>query len=189
MKYFTLFEIITSLGTFLLFGAILGALSGCLKLLISKVFGLMKLIILSTRFENVKKLKNELKNRAEFDKPSIIFINDFVLYTSFSLLFIILSYVCLDGYFRLFSLIFYILGFCLARKFIGNAFFEIVNNTMVYTDIIFALIIRALYTPLSFIVKLINKHVIGYIEKKIIILRSKRIFSKKCEEVYSFFGE
>ena len=158
MKFFTVYEIFISI----LFSALSGILFGGFYCASERIFVFLKEMFFSFPYAvrllpdiSIKNILGNVKNRKKIGLAGIeknLF--EAVLFFTFGISMILISYVALDGYIRLYIFIVTALFFILTQKYIGKMFslvFDRIFGTIYFITILF---VSVLLWPLY---KLLNK--------------------------------
>ncbi len=190
MIYFKTSEIIFSIYSSAILGVIFGILYsssletlGYLKKFISLPFQCLK----NARKFSVKRIFiiSFEKNNTKISKISKN-IYEFLIFTLFGCFTIILSYIALDGVFRLYVLVIIGFFFMISKSTIGN--FSRKTLSLIYSCIYFTLsfILTPPLIPITKLSILLNEksvRIINAIKRKIGIMNSDRLKRKKTEEL------
>ena len=188
MIYFNVIEMGLGLVFLCALGCILGGMYTCAK---SIIIFLLKVVFLPIDTFQKEIIITNKDYKSEQKKESGIIKNlfDFLFLLVCAILFIVVSYIFLDGAVRILCLLFFIVGFIISFKFLSGLITRFVIKT---TDFIYRCLTRlcfiALY-PLFFIIRLIKKllkPIIKLTAKALIKKKNKRIIVKKLKGIENF---
>ncbi|MBE6643893.1 MAG: hypothetical protein E7612_00780 [Ruminococcaceae bacterium] len=191
MKFFTVYEIfisiILSAATGFLYGGFFCASENIL-IFLKKIISIFHI---SISVISKKEEKRFLERIFEYRKFNLTVIErtvlDFLFFTLFGVGFIILSYVTLDGYIRLYLIFLTLLFFFISCKFFRKIFVVVFDRILGIIYNIFLLCVSIalfpLYKLLKFIFNFIKK-IARPIKRICMLKRSNRLVKKKLKKIY-----
>ncbi len=187
MIFFSVKEILISL----LLSAVSGFIFGALYMASDAIFSSIKemLFLLPRAIRNISKFSFKSRSAGKEKKPDgalFVGIFDFLSFLFFGICYIITNYLTLDGVFRLYSLIFTVVFFFIAKKTVGRAFAicygRVFNFLYLKIFVIFSVIILPIYKLMQKAKRVILK-ILQPIERKIQKIRSEKLVRKKLGEI------
>ena len=180
MIYHSLVEFSLAILYFLLYGIIAAGIYISQNVLIYWIIRFFKMPLIS--FKNFPNLFNKNYKFLQLLRRHII---DFFLFTLVGIGYIILQYIALDGAFRIFFLLIFLLGFYISKKSIG----ELIKIALSFLfkilyEIVFR-IYKTLLFPIRFMVKALQKLLFPIIKafKRRIKIHKTRAISKKNSKI------
>ena len=190
MRYFTDLEILRSICLSILFGIFLS----CLYVMSRGICHIAKKILalpcnvlkLVSKF-TLRKLKTLTYSDNIISKNcKVNHVYDAIIFSIFGILYVLHTYVTLDGEFRLYILLISVFSFYLFTRTAGNILYLTFKRVFEYIYscglLLFGVAILPMYKTLKFITLIIYKH-IEPIKQKHLLRKSKIITSKKLSEV------
>ncbi len=186
MIYFHNDEILFSVLSFF----VLGILSGGIYTSLVCFFLFIKVCV-STPKRLYLKYKNKINTRIKieqnFEKTKIgIQLSDFTFVYFWGILFILFSYLFLDGLFRIYTLAVFGIGYFVSKKTLGQFFSKailfLLNFTLRTIDFVFNFILYPFFIAADILKRLISP-IIVLIQKKYRREKYKLLLNKKLKEI------
>ena len=184
MIYFTSYQILISMLSFFLLGALFGGVYGCERYL----FYFLKKLVLSPKSAYIKYTKqdNTAKNTKQNNKTLAFQISDFVFVFILGLCYIIFSYLFLDGSFRFFSLVFLCIGYAISLNLIGaflsRCLYKFLNIILLTYERFIYLILFPTFL-FSSLIKKVTAPIIMVIYEKYQTIKFKRLEKIKRRQI------
>jgi len=190
MRFFTDYEITRSIFLSIIFGLFLACIylgAGAFFNTVKKLARLpLDVFKLSSSFSVKRLLYLSRTAPKSSEKKNVNNVYDAIIFSLFSVLFIVHLYVVLDGVFRIYVLCTVILVFLLITKTIGRfinfAFDKMLSYIHRIALLIFTLMTVPMYKMSKFFIKIIRKR-IEPIKEKYFLKKSKRVVSRKIKEI------
>ena len=161
MMFFEFSEFTYSSVFSLILGALFGGIYSSFNLFVEwvlSIIGIPRRIFLAVNFKALNVCsKNNIKSKVA------IHFCDFSFVVIMGLCFILLTYIMLDGIFRLYMLIFFVFGFCFSKRTLGIFAKRILKKIF---DFIYSFLIRVSYVlifPLKFFSRIFIVPICKYI--------------------------
>ncbi len=190
MKFFTVYEILNSI----LFAAVSGIIFGGIYSASESVFAFLKEMLFVfwkgiklLPYLSWKTLRNSIKSRKEIKLSSVernIF--EAFLFSFFGIAMILISYIALDGYIRLYIFVLTVIFFFLSKKYIGKMFSLVFDEIFGVIYFITLLLISLFFFPAYKLVLMLTpliKRIFSPVAKAVRKRRFERLLKKKIKGI------
>lgn len=194
MIYFAYTDIITAIFAFSSFGMLSGGIHKSFLIILTGFADTLKILPRAFRRDAFRTFKNHTLKTYNKKTPVAKNISDFFFFGTVSLIYVFVTYIFLDGVFRLYTFIFFILGFWISSKTL-NVFFEtlllllfksVYKITFFMIYVLLFPLIKLLHLTISFITPILHtakeKHLMHKSQK--ILLHKKRKISSAFVDNY-----
>lgn len=184
MNTFDFYEIVFAILSATVFGAVFGGLYKSFSSILLMCACFFKRIPSLIFVSSPSELSSPLTSRKKSGLLQNTF--DFLFFSVFGFLYIILVYLALDGVFRLYMLCFSLFGFFISKRTLGSLLERIILAGLFYLFKILFFAIYVLLLPIKHTIIFIKKLLmppLNSFRRIIAMRRSQKIFNRKIKEI------